>query len=444
MRSEELFHPRIDWVLISAILGLLLIGSVAILSAAAPLPAYSQIIQRHFLALAVGGVLFVFGMGFNYQIFQDQSKTLYVVVVAMMLWVLIFGQEDRGTRGWLHFRFFSFQPSELARVGTLLVLANVLDRRAKSAHTLGFVAMALAVVGPVMALIMLEPDFSSTLPFMPMIMGMLFCGGVNIAYLLAMGAYGAITLSLPLVWTLLSLRPELTSSWGVLDLFMRLREFDLPLLLAVGGVFVGFYLIWWLCSQLRLQAPLLPFVAAAFILAAALGSGAALDHQLKGYQRNRFVAFLVPEVDPRGAAYNVQQAQVAIGSGGLWGKGIFEGTQSQLGFIPERHTDFIYAVIGEEMGFWGTMGVLVLYLLLLWRIVNAARLARDGYGYLVCSGVASIGAFHLVVNTGMCLGMVPVAGIPLPLVSYGGSSLVVTLFSLGVVSNVYSKRYAFY
>ena len=136
------------------------------------------------------------------------------------------------------------------------------------------------------------------------------------------------------------------------------------------------------------------------------------------------------------------QSQIAIGSGGALGKGLFNGTQSQLGFLPERHTDFIYAVVGEEMGFVGTMTILAFYLLLIWRIVSIGKLARDRYGFLVCSGLATMFCFELVLNVGMCLGLMPVAGIPLPLISYGGSSLVITLWALGIAANIYSRRYA--
>ncbi|MFH1723401.1 MAG: FtsW/RodA/SpoVE family cell cycle protein [Elusimicrobiota bacterium] len=445
MKSEHgLFRGRIDWPLVGAIVGLVLVGSVAMLSAASPLPYYSQILQRHFLALGAGTVLFVFGLGFNYQIFQDQSKTLYILALGLMVLVLLVGDVQRGTRGWLRSPYFSFQPSEFARIVMILVLAAYLDRRAKASSTVGYVLGAFGVVLPVLALILLEPDFSSALTFFPMLLVMLFCGGANIAHLLAMTAYGAVALFLPLLWTLLSLRPEWTASSATLGFFLRLREFDLPLLLTVAGIFFVVYIAWRLALQLRVHAPAPYFVVTAIILAVGLGSGALVDHQLKGYQRARFVAFLVPEVDPRGAAYNVQQAQIAIGSGGLWGKGVFSGTQSRLGFLPERHTDFIYAVIGEEMGFVGSMSVLALYMLLLWRVVNTARVARDRYGYLVCCGVAAISAFYLLVNVGMCLGLVPVAGVPLPLVSYGGSNLAVTLLSMGIVANIYSRRYAFY
>ena len=155
-------------------------------------------------------------------------------------------------------------------------------------------------------------------------------------------------------------------------------------LVALTVIFAAAWLAWRLSLQLRVNVSPPTFAVGALLLAAGLSSAALVDHQLKDYQRNRFVAFLLPAADPRGASYNVAQAQIAIGSGGLWGKGVFSGTQSKLGFLPERHTDFIYAVIGEEMGFLGTMAVLGLYMLLLWRIVDTARQARDQIGRASC------------------------------------------------------------
>jgi rod shape determining protein RodA len=199
---------------------------------------------------------------------------------------------------------------------------------------------------------------------------------------------------------------------------------------------------WYLAGMMRLRLRPIIFIAIPIIFSAGLLSGIAVNAKLKGYQRNRFVAYVAPQEDIQGAAYHVHQSEIAIGSGGLLGKGLFAGTQSQLGFLPERHTDFIYAVVGEEMGFWGTMGILGLYLLLVWRVVTAARAARDAYGYLVCCGFASMFGFALTLNIGMCLAVIPVAGIPLPLISYGGSSLAITLWSLGIVANIYARRYA--
>lgn len=445
MKIERGFlSGRVDWTLVCSVLGLLTIGTIAILSAASPLPFYSSVIQKHFLALGIGALAFVIASGFNYQVFQDQSKLIYFLIIVMMVWVLFFGETQRGQTAWIRFPYFSFQPSELARILTILILAGYLDRRGSDVQTLGYMAGAFAVVVPVMGLILLEPDFSSTLTFFPMIFGMLFCAGASVAPLMAMTGFGALTLSLPLFWTLISLHPEWTQSGWILSAFMSTRAFDFPLVIAIAGIFVLLFFVWKMTVWMRFNAPAPYFLVIALVLSIGLCSGVVVDRQLKGYQRDRFVAFLVPDKDPRGSAYNVTQAQIAIGSGGLWGKGIFAGTQSQLGFVPERHTDFIFAVVGEEMGFFGAISVLGLYALLLWRIVDTARTARDRYGYLVCCGLSTVYGFYLMVNVGMCLGLVPVAGIPLPLLSYGGSNLVVTLLALGIVGNIYSKRLSFY
>lgn len=440
-QDSGMMRGRMDWVLVGSAAVLIMMGTFAILSAAAPLPGYTQILQKHFLAAGIGSLLFLFGLGFNYQIYQDQWKSIYIFTLLMMVSVLFVGVAAKGQKAWIHMPFINFQPSELARILTVLVLANFLDRRGSKSQDVGTVLGAFALTAPIMALILKEPDFSSTLTFFPILIMMLFCAGANLGQLVGMTGYGAITLALPLLWTFMGLHPE-WKGFAPVALFLRLAQFHWPLFLTLGGIFVAAYLLWKLFLMARVPIPGLYFAAGALILAGGLCSGVLVNHQIKGYQRNRFVAFLVPEMDPRGAGYNVRQAQIAIGSGGLWGKGVFSGTQSQLGFLPERHTDFVYAVIGEEMGFIGSMSVLTLYLVLLWRIVNAARLSRDRYGSLVCIGMVAYYGFSLLINVGMCLGLVPVAGIPLPLLSYGGSNLAMTLFALGIVANIYSRRYA--
>lgn len=432
-----------DWALVSSILGLVIIGSIAVLSAASPLPFYSRVIQTHFVAFALGVVFFLIGAGLNYQLFSDHAKIIYAVALIILVAVLFFGQTIRGQRSWFKLPHFTFQPSELARICMVLVLASFLDKRANKIHTLVGVLQAGAVVAPILILIMKQPDFSSTLIFFPMILAMLFCAGASISHLASLAGYGFLTLGLPLLWTLLSLRPELVAGSPTLSLIEALSHPSLKLALALVGLFVAAGLVWRLFILARVPVHFMYFLVTALVMAAGVLSAVAVNDQIKVYQRKRFLAFLAPEADPQGAAYNVNQALVAIGSGGMAGKGIFSGTQSRLGFLPERHTDFIYAVVGEEMGFWGAAGVLVLYLVLIWRVVSAARLSRDRYGFLVCCGIAAMFASHLLINVGMCLGLFPVAGVPLPLLSYGGSSLVMTLWALGIVVNIYSRHYAF-
>ena len=157
---------------------------------------------------------------------------------------------------------------------------------------------------------------------------------------------------------------------------------------------------------------------------------------LHEYQRNRIRVFLDPELDPFGAGYHVIQSKIAIGSGMLWGKGFMQGTQSQLDFLPENHTDFIFAVAGEEFGFVGAVVILLLYLVLIWRGLTIALNAEDRFGMLLASGITGMYLFHVLVNVGMTIGIMPVTGVPLPFLSYGVSSLTTNMLLAGVLLNI--------
>lgn len=163
-------------------------------------------------------------------------------------------------------------------------------------------------------------------------------------------------------------------------------------------------------------------------------------HFLKDYQKQRLTVFIDPNVDPLGSGYHIIQSKIAIGSGMLFGKGLFGGTQSQLNFLPENHTDFIFAVIGEELGFVGAALILLLYFIVLYRGIKIAGSARDNFGMLLATGITSMLAFHVLVNVGMTAGIMPVTGIPLPLMSYGVSALTTNMVSIGILLNIYMRR----
>ncbi len=355
--------------------------------------------------------------------------------------VLIVGRTEHGHRSWFRLGPVSFQPAELARLFLILVLAAVLDRRERKIGEFSSVAGALVVTLPVLALILKQPDISTAMTFVPVVFGMLFCAGANLLQLGALTVFGACALAVPFLHTLCAVfyPRSPTGSWPRIVMAALIGgKSSVVLLLAIGCIFAA---LWGLARWARLRIDTAVFAALYLVLAGGLGVGIIANRSLKPYQRDRFTAYMAPRRDLRGAAYHVRQSQIAIGSGGLLGEGLFGGTQSRLGFLPERHTDFIYSVIGEEMGFWGAAGLLLLYFFMIWRIVEAGRNARDRYGYLVCYGLAVMFAFQLVLNVGMCVGLMPVAGIPLPMISYGGSSLVIALWSLGIVANVYTKRY---
>jgi rod shape determining protein RodA len=161
---------------------------------------------------------------------------------------------------------------------------------------------------------------------------------------------------------------------------------------------------------------------------------------LRDYQKDRIKNFVNPYNDPRGSGYNVIQSIVAVGSGGTWGKGLGHGSQSQLNFLPEKHTDFIFAAISEELGFLGSFLVLGLFGILLYRMKNIAKFARDNVGYLMSIGIMIMFSLQIFINIGMNIGIAPIAGIPLPLLSYGGSSVMIMLASIGILQSIYIRR----
>ncbi|MDD3704613.1 MAG: rod shape-determining protein RodA [Clostridiaceae bacterium] len=161
---------------------------------------------------------------------------------------------------------------------------------------------------------------------------------------------------------------------------------------------------------------------------------------LRPFQKDRILVFLNPELDPMGKGYHVIQSETAIGSGQFLGKGLFEGTQNNLGFIPERHTDFIFSVIGEELGLVGALILLMLFTWLLLRCIHIAKVSKDDYGMLICVGIIAMFLFHILENIGMTIGLMPVTGIPLPFISYGGSSLLTNMAAVGLVLNVGMRR----
>ena len=439
--QAALKKSRMDWTLFVSILLLLIVGTVAVISSVAVLPQQAKIVRTQFIALPLALIAFSAAWSLNYQVFQDQWKFVYGLTLMSLAAVLLFGVADKGARSWFHLPFFSVQPSEFARIGLILVLANYLDKRIVKIRELSVVLGAFLLALPVFFLLIKQPDFSAILITLPIILIMLFAAGANISHLAIILGYSFISGLFPVLWTLISMNPELLDS-PLVNYFFRLSDFGWNALFFVSGTGLAAYLLWVLSVKLYSNISGVFFAGAAIVISLGFLSGIMVKRQMKEYQQKRLEVFLSPETDPRGAGYNLLQARVAIGSGGILGRGIFSGTQSRLGFVPERHTDFILAVIGEEMGFWGTMLVAGLYVLVLRRIMLTARLARDRFGYLVSCGIFGMFMVYFFINFGMLLGLIPVAGVPLPLLSYGGSNMVATLTAAGIMQSIYARRYA--
>lgn len=437
--NQSIKRSSIDFVLMISMALLALIGFAIVYSALSTSPLGQNVFRTQLIALPVAVGAFIFGWLFNYQIYSEQYKNLYIFIMALLIGVLVFGVTQRGSHSWFRLGIISFQPSEICRIATILITAAFLQRQKQNIKEFKILVWLGLILLPIFGLIMMQPDFSSVVVTAPALLVLLFAAGVNIYYFGLILAFSLTAGLFPILWTYLGLNPELSNNFFA-QIILSLRDNIWYILGFSIFIFVACWLFKQLLKQFRIDiSGVLVFILAGAILSGFL-SGLFVEKKMKPYQRKRVEAFLAPKSDPKGASYNVLQAQIAMGSGGVFGKGLFSGTQSRLGFVPERHTDFILAVLGEETGLLGTLAVLLLYLILLWRTTLIATLSSDLYGYLVCCGIFGIFFTYLIINFGMLIGLVPVAGIPLPFISYGGSNLVASMWAFGIVENIYRRR----
>lgn len=353
---------------------------------------------------AIGMLAFAICAAIPPGVWERISPYTYAAALASLVAVLVAGTSGGGATRWLAFGGVRLQPSELAKIATILLLARVLARRRHPAENiLGLVAPVLVVLLPAL-LTLRQPDLSTAVVFLVCLPPMLFWSGVSIPYLLLASS--------PLLSVVCA---SSLVSWLVFAALLLLLVYRSRILLAERIVFGA-------------------LSVAAFPLTKRIWDN------LEPYQQQRLSTFLHPMEDRTGAGYQIIQSTVAVGSGGATGVGYLEGTQKGLEFLPARHTDFIFSVVGEELGFLGTMALLGLFTLLLVRGFRIAASIRDPFAGLTVVGILSILAFQVLVNIGVNLGLVPVTGLPLPIFSYGGTSLVSTLAALGIVMGAGLRR----
>ncbi len=394
-----------NWRFTGAILLLSLFGVAMIYSAGVkniPSPITQNIWMRQAAVLAGSILVLVLASQISRKWYEVGAYPLYVVSVAILGLTLFVGTgagTAQGTSTYLAIGGFQFQPSEIAKVGTALALARLLsERRAATANIRGLLLPAALVVLP-LGLVVLQPDLGTALAFVGIFFAAIFWAGAS--------------------WPLI----VFTASPG-LSLIISFNIW----IWSGFVVFIGF--------GLYLYRKRISIVELLGVLIANLAAGAIaqpLWNSLAEYQRNRILVFLDPEIDPQGAGWQIVQSKVAVGSGGLLGKGFTEGTQKRLSFLPEQHTDFIFSVVGEELGFVGVaLTLLVFGWLFFWMIRVAQTMERPFSGIFV---FAILGAWltHVVVNVGMTVGVVPITGIPLPFISYGGSFLLMSWAAAAII-----------
>lgn len=405
MRIDYKLSDKFDFGIFIPVALLIAIGLTAIFSSTFNHPTMSGNFNRQLVFGVAAFFVFFITYSVPTNTFRMIAIPTYLFSLLLLLIVLVVGRKTSGARSWLDIGPVGFQPSELAKLGTILVMSLYLSRKNTDIDSFKDILFSLGIGFIPVALILLEPDMGTSMVFMGLILIMIFWKGISL--------FG--------LFTVLS-----------------------PGFVAISALF-GFY--YFLGSLVLILVLLFLFKKDVFfsgsIFALNLGAGFFADYlynALSPHQQKRIQSFIDPNSDPLGAGYNTIQAKVAIGSGGLFGKGFMQGNQTQLQYIPEQWTDFIYCVIGEEFGFIGSMIVLVLFMYLFLRILKVASSTKDEFLSLTLIGILSVYIVHFLINIGMVVGILPVIGIPLPFVSYGGSSLLVNMFMLGIIANVYRNR----
>jgi rod shape determining protein RodA len=321
--------------------------------------------------------------------------------------VFIIGHWGHGARRWINLGFVTFQPSEFARPIMVLLLAVMWGASPRAGLGVKELLIGSLVLGVLAGLIALEPDLGTAFSLYPIFLGMLFWGGASLGIVVA---------------ALAPIPAMILSQWW----------WALLLLAVLIAVSLRFSRINWFWTSL--------FSLLILMLGA---STPVIWNMLKTYQQNRILMFLNPGLDPQGSGYSLIQSMIAIGSGGLWGKGYLAGTQSHLRFLPESHTDFVFAVLGEEWGFIGCAVVVLLFLFIIIRGWMIAQRAQNSSLSLLAGGATLALMFKMLINMGMVVGLLPVTGVPLPFITSGGSSLLADMMLVGLILNVRLRRYMF-
>ncbi len=410
---------NIDWILLSCWACLTIVGLFAIYSATQGpvsrfLPEHIQSnFYRQLVWVGIALIILLITQFTAPRTFQQLSYLLYGLSLLLMATTLLFGEQVNGARSWISVAGVSFQISEITKLTTILAVANYLSsRRDISAERLGSALVAVGIILLPTLLTLLQNDTGTALILLSLIPIMLFWSG------------------LPRGISLFMISPAIIGYFGIIEWYWGLAA-------TVVLTTIIFFI------QKRLWLTITTFICGVFII---VGVQIALLKVLQPHQRARIEAFTNPSYDPQGAGWNVIQAKTAIGSGGLTGKGFMKGTQTQLRFLPEQWTDFIYCVIGEEFGFVGGSIVILLFVILLLRLLGNAGEQKHPFAQLVIVGVAAIFFIHMFINIGSAMGLLPVIGIPLPFISYGGSAFLSDTLMLAICVNfaLYDREFSIF
>jgi rod shape determining protein RodA len=388
---------NIDFRQIVALYLLLLLGLATIYSATYEMEnEKSHLFEKQLLFSGISSLVLIAVISLPIRFFYAISYIFYIAGILLLVLVLLVNRGPEPAR-WFNFGAFKFQPSEMMKVGLILALARFLDARKKGVKKFGISAWVLVLTAIPLGLIIVEPDLGTAGALAFIFIPIIIMGGISVHHIFMVASPAIALIS------------------------------SISIYVFIAAIFIMFIVM------LLLRFRMLSIIVLCIINLAVGFSAPKLWNSLHPYQKQRILTFINPEHDPHGAGYQIIQSKIAIGSGGLWGKGYLKGTQGHLKFLPAGHTDFIFAVFCEETGFVGAIIVISAFFILVYRGYLNAVLCRNKFAQLVIIGGCAYFTSHILINIGMAIGLLPVTGLPLPFMSYGGSSLINSMVMAGLM-----------
>ena len=437
MRQRSIF--RFEILILLAAVGLSIIGILFIYSSAVSSDGVLQnneyVKQIVWVCLGIGIMIAV--SFFDYERLRQLSLYFYLGMIGLLVLVLLIGDVVNGAKSWLNIGGMGLQPSEFMKIALILRLAFFFENsKNKYSDFIRFLISLFYLAVP-MGLVLIQPDMGTSMVFIPIYLVMAFIAGIKKRYLLFLIATGSLVIIGTVIpaWDVYIITEKTVQfaklfSETRLMLIVIISAVVILILSGTGYLFLKKRYFYWI-----------GFTALIIVLAFSMTLGA--HNFIKDYQLKRLIIFLDPQVDPKGAGWNVIQSITAVGSGGTTGKGFLMGTQSHYRYLPQQSTDFIFSIISEEWGFVGCLLIFTLFFIIILRSLFIMMSAKDYFALYIGCGVVAMIFFHFVVNIGMAMGIMPITGIPLLLVSYGGSSMLTTMIGLGLVSSIYLHKYKY-
>jgi len=428
----------IDWIMLFCVLFLAITGIFFIYSSA--INQQGQLVTKEYakqiIWVCLGLALLIAAAIYDYRNFERYITIAFGVLIILLILTRIFGKTVNGAKSWIGIGDFGIQPAEFGKIIYILFMGRYLHKTEELPERKRFLG-ALGIMGFTILLILMQPDLGTASVYIPIFFFMCFAADVPLRYILGVLSFGILTILLAIlpVW-----QDQIAEHTYALLSILTVKKIRVLFTAGFGAIsLVG--LLGMLFFRHNKYYFWITYVSA--IIFGALVCSLAVTKVLKPYQIQRLIIFLDPYTDKQGSGWNIIQSKTAIGAGGFFGKGFLRGTQSHLRFLPEQSTDFIFSILSEEAGFLGGFGVFFLYFLLMGRMILIIRRTTNHYGYYVASGILGLFFFHFMVNVGMVMGVMPITGIPLLFLSYGGSSMLTAMVCMGIMMSVNYRHFAF-